>query len=58
MRSGKTLADFPNMPLPQGPVGGQNWEDILDNFLLAQQLGYDPVQQAGVVTHTQCRNVQ
>jgi hypothetical protein len=50
MRSGKTLGDFPHMPFPQGPVDGQNWEDILDNFLLAQQLDYDPVQQADVVT--------
>jgi hypothetical protein len=49
MRSGKTLSDFPPMPLPQGPVGGQNWEDILDNFLLAQQLDYDPQQQANFV---------
>jgi len=38
------------MPLPQGPIGGQNWEDILDNFLLAQQLDYDPLQQADIVT--------
>jgi hypothetical protein len=51
MRSGKTLADFPNMPLPQGPVHGQSWEDILDNFLLAQQLDYNPEQQRRMVAH-------
>ncbi|KAK2464092.1 hypothetical protein APHAL10511_003894 [Amanita phalloides] len=50
MSSGKTLADFPNMPLPQGPVDGQAWEDIMDNFLLDQQMDYDPVQQAESVT--------
>jgi len=50
MRSGKTLSDFPPMPLPQGPLDGQHWEDILDNFLLAQQLDYDPQQQADLAT--------
>ena len=53
MRSGKTLSDFPPMPLPQGPIGGHPWEDILDNFLLAQQLDYDPVEQADIVTNNQ-----
>ena len=50
MRSGKTLTDFPHMPLPQGPVDGQTWEDIHDNFMLAQQFDYNPVQQAEIMT--------
>ena len=49
MRSGKSLGDFPPMPFPQGPADGQHWEDIYDNFQLAQQLNYDPVQQTEMV---------
>ena len=51
MRSGKTLGDFPHMTLPQGPMDGHTWEDIDDNFLLAQQLNYDPAQQRELVNH-------
>ena len=48
MKSGKVLGDFPPMPLPQG-LDGQPWEVIDGNFLLAEQLDYDPIEQGHLV---------
>ena len=41
LRSGRTLRDFPPMPLSLGPNEGEVWEEVAPNFLLAEQLGYN-----------------
>ena len=41
MRNGKTLRNFPPMPISVGPSEGEAWEDVPANFLLAEQLDYN-----------------
>jgi len=45
-KSGKSLRDFPEIPLPQ-----ENWVAVEGNQLLAEQLAYDVQTLQGIVEH-------
>ena len=45
-KNGKSLRDFPEMPLPQ-----ENWAAVEGNRLVAEQLAYDPQTLQGIVVH-------